>query len=118
MRHVHFVYPLTQKHPPWILDIILDLNMSASSTKSQTYLYEESCGLATVNQTMIICKSDVHHLVGLASTNCTTTYRSDFYLAINGNSTVKDCVQSQDSSLRWIDNGGRHQRSKHTALRN
>lgn len=80
----------TQKHLPWILNILLDLD-------------EESDCFPAIKETVIIRKGEVHH-------------RSDLNLAVDGDRLVLDGVKTQYGGLWQIDNGSTHERSKDATI--
>lgn len=81
-----FYLALKKQHLPRVLDKLLDLD-------------EESDGLPTIKQTVVVSQGEVHH-------------RSDFNLAVDGDGLVLDGVETEDGGLGKVDDGGAHERAK------
>lgn len=79
-----------QQHSAGVFNILLDL-------------HQELYGFSPIKKTMIICQSKVHHW-------------SNHNLAIDDNWLLLNGVQSENSSLRKIDDRGAHQRAKNTTV--
>jgi hypothetical protein len=81
---------LPEQHAPGILDVLLDLN-------------EESDSLTTIQKTVVVCESEIHHLFAKVSTTRRGSsmrrgsYRADFNLAVDGHGLVLDGVETQNS---------------------
>lgn len=82
-------YPL-QQHFPGVFNIFLDLD-------------KELDGLPSVEQAVVICKRQIHH-------------RANLDLSVDNHGAILDGVETQDSTLGQVDDGGSHQRAKDTAV--
>ena len=67
------------------------------------FLPEECNSFTSINETMIIGESDVHH-------------GSDDHLSLSHHRSLKHSVHSQDGGLRRIDDWSPEQRSKHSSV--
>src|ERR1041384_2639827 len=67
------------------------------------HAYQEAYRLTTVDDAVVVAQCQVHH--GL-----------DHYLTIDCHRTLLDLVHAEDRTLRQVDDGGAHQRTKHTTI--
>ena len=88
--HLPEILHLCEEHLPGVLDHLLDAD-------------EESDGLATVENTVVVGQSKVHH-------------GADLDLAVNGDGLVLDGVQAEDGSLGQVDDGGAHEGAEDAAV--
>lgn len=73
-------------------------------------LPEEQDSFTAINQTVIVCKGDVHHwpddhLEREWVNNRLFVFLSETCLSIFRDRALKGAVHSENSRLRWIDNG-------------
>lgn len=82
--HLHIPsHSQLQQHPTWVLDIFL-------------HLHQELHGFPSIQQTVIISQSKVHH-------------RSDHNLTVYDDWLILDGVESEDCCLWEVDDWGSHQ---------
>lgn len=99
---------LTEQHLPGVLDELLDL-------------HQESDGLPSVEETVIIGQSEVHHLdcsleIFESCEVIERAYWSDLDLAVHNDGLVLDGVETEDSSLGQVDDRGSHQATEDTTV--
>jgi hypothetical protein len=81
---------ILQEHPAGILNILLDL-------------HQELDRLSTIEKTMIVGESKIHH-------------GSNDDLAVDNNWLILDSVKSKDSSLGKVDDWSAHQRTEDSSV--
>lgn len=81
---------LLQKHSSGVFNVLLDLD-------------KELDGFPSIEQTVVVCKRQIHH-------------RADLHFSVDNHGAILDSVESQDSTLRQVNDGGSHQRAKDTAV--
>lgn len=81
---------LLQEHSPGVFNVLLDLD-------------KELHGFPSIEQTVVICKRQIHH-------------RANLHFSVDNHGAILDGVETQDGTLGQVDDGGSHQRAKDTAV--
>ena len=79
------------------------MTISHNSQAAMSTLPEECNSFTSINETMIVCKSDVHH-------------GSDGHLTVPHHRPLKHSMHSKNGRLWRVDDGGSKQGSKHSTI--
>ena len=112
-RQTYYLLPcseVSEEHLPGIFDVFLDLEerlvweSSIQERLEQAYLDKECDGFPTIEQTVVVGESEVHHLhIMLVRVRCISdeaggiAYRADFDFAVHNDWAFLDSVQAEDS---------------------
>jgi hypothetical protein len=97
---------LTEEHLARVLDKLLNLN-------------EEGNSLPSVEQSVVICQGEVHHLESISTAmiqDWVETHRSDLDLSIYDDGLVLDGMQTEHGCLGQVDDRCTHERTENSAV--